>query len=484
MKDDLFERLRNVDPATEERIAQEARALGNVPGRIAENEPSNERRFPRAVRRKATLVAVAAIALVAIALPLTLLGSLGDGETAGTDPPTPPDGSSNWVTLGTLADLRVEGVIYVPRIDAFVVAPADAEPLAFLASTDGMFGPLHRDRVLYCEPSHLFTDAIGNVFDDRGELVAGPGGNGMGQYEVRVLDGLVQVDALHVVLGEYVQNGRDLPLLAGPGCPTVNGVPLQLSGDPGFAIPDGAELPPIAVALPIAGTVVHSPIAITGTANVFEATVSIRVLDANGEVIAQAFTTATCGTGCRGDFSTKVEVPIDAEQPGTIQVFESSAQDGSMTNTVEIPVTLAPGLASPGPGVEGIWYDEQELPLPDGSPSSEGTVLVVFRGAEHCQWESASFMHLGWPVGTVANALADWRQYVRDPQGLFDDGALHVGFLSDTSLPSDAVDTGYHRGSWHLFVSPSEADDAVFVVNGEAGSTERWGRSSEQILCD
>ena len=88
--------------------------------------------------------------------------------------------------------------------------------------------------------------------------------------------------------------------------------------------------------------VVNSPVTITGSADVFEATVNIRVLDANGEVIAESFAMATCGTGCRGDFSTQINVPIDAEQPGTVQVFEYSAKDGSMINVVEIPVVLAP----------------------------------------------------------------------------------------------------------------------------------------------
>ena len=98
MSDDLFERLRTVDPATEERIVQEARALGTTPGRIAESEPSNVRRFPKAARRQATLVAVAAVVVVAIALPLTLLRSLGDGRG-----PTPGDEPGHWMTVGTLA---------------------------------------------------------------------------------------------------------------------------------------------------------------------------------------------------------------------------------------------------------------------------------------------------------------------------------------------------------------------------------------------
>ena len=32
----------------------------------------------------------------------------------------------------------------------------------------------------------------------------------------------------------------------------------------------------------------------------------------DGEVVAESFATATCGTGCRGDFSTQIDVPIDA----------------------------------------------------------------------------------------------------------------------------------------------------------------------------
>ena len=90
---------------------------------------------------------------------------------------------------------------------------------------------------------------------------------------------------------------------------------------------------------------VSSPITIAGSADVFEATVNIRVLNGNGEVIAESFAMATCGTGCRGDFSTQIDVPIDAEQPGTIQVFEYSAKDGSMINVVEIPVILVPSVS-------------------------------------------------------------------------------------------------------------------------------------------
>jgi hypothetical protein len=100
--------------------------------------------------------------------------------------------------------------------------------------------------------------------------------------------------------------------------------------------------PPIVVDVPKAGAEVRSPVTISGTANVFEATVSIRIRDATGEKIARDFTTATCGTGCRGSYSTKVKFQVDKPQQGTVEVFEQSMEDGSDLFVVRIPVTLLP----------------------------------------------------------------------------------------------------------------------------------------------
>jgi hypothetical protein len=100
-------------------------------------------------------------------------------------------------------------------------------------------------------------------------------------------------------------------------------------------------LPPILVQTPIVGERVGSPITVAGTANVFEATVSISVLDAAGTEIVRTFTTATCGTGCRGDYSEAVRYEVDRTQSGTVRVYESSAENGEPINVVDIPVTLA-----------------------------------------------------------------------------------------------------------------------------------------------
>jgi hypothetical protein len=98
--------------------------------------------------------------------------------------------------------------------------------------------------------------------------------------------------------------------------------------------------PAIVVTNPRSGDEVSSPVSIEGNADVFEATVSIDVLDSAGKPIVRTFTTASCGTGCRGTFSKAVPFTVDTTQPGTIRVYESSAEDGKPINVVDIPVTL------------------------------------------------------------------------------------------------------------------------------------------------
>lgn len=99
---------------------------------------------------------------------------------------------------------------------------------------------------------------------------------------------------------------------------------------------------PIVVDAPKADEELTSPAVISGTANVFEATVSYKIVTESGDVVAKGFTTATCGSGCRGTYS--VTVPFEVEEPtgGTVHVFESSAEDGSAIHSVKIRVTLLP----------------------------------------------------------------------------------------------------------------------------------------------
>jgi len=132
----------------------------------------------------------------------------------------------------------------------------------------------------------------------------------------------------------------------------VDGVVFEVDGTRltnfgGYEI-DGAQrranfrdqLPLILVLEPAIGERVSSPVHISGTADVFEAVVSIEILDQQGRTIASTFTMATCGTGCRGTYETDVRYDVAATQPGTIRVYEVSAMDGSPIHVVDIPVTL------------------------------------------------------------------------------------------------------------------------------------------------
>lgn len=138
--------------------------------------------------------------------------------------------------------------------------------------------------------------------------------------------------------------------------PTVHGVNLKLDGMPvtvfsgeGIILEQPMtrrsyrdRLPSILVESPLIGEHVSSPVTISGTANVFEATVSISILDAQGREIANTTTMATCGTGCRGTYSTSVSFTVDRTQAGTVRVYEASAEDGRPINVVDIPVVLLP----------------------------------------------------------------------------------------------------------------------------------------------
>jgi len=127
---------------------------------------------------------------------------------------------------------------------------------------------------------------------------------------------------------------------------TVSRVGFKKSGEATGAPVGRADyadlLPAIVVTSLVIGELVTSPVTIAGTANVFEATVSIGILDARGVEIATTFTTATCGSGCRGAYSASVGYALNNEQRGTVEVYEVSANDGSRINVVDIPVVLAP----------------------------------------------------------------------------------------------------------------------------------------------
>jgi spore germination protein GerM len=93
---------------------------------------------------------------------------------------------------------------------------------------------------------------------------------------------------------------------------------------------------------PKPGEAITSPVTVSGFANVFEANVVIQVTDKNGDVLVETFTTATCGSGCWGDFMEEVAFEVTERQRGRVNVFTYSAEDGSPQDVISSPVILVP----------------------------------------------------------------------------------------------------------------------------------------------
>lgn len=108
---------------------------------------------------------------------------------------------------------------------------------------------------------------------------------------------------------------------------------------------DRAELedftPPVLVESPLPGEDAASPLRMTGTANTFEATFNVEVLDDEGNLLGKRFVTATSGSGTRGTFDAEVSFKAAAEAPGSLVVFELSAEDGSRVHEVKIPLQIS-----------------------------------------------------------------------------------------------------------------------------------------------
>jgi hypothetical protein len=102
-------------------------------------------------------------------------------------------------------------------------------------------------------------------------------------------------------------------------------------------------LPAIFVDRPAWGAAAGNPAAVSGLANVFEATFRVQIVDGKGSVLADKQVMASCGTGCWGSFKTSVAYTVTKAQYGTLRVFDYSAKDGKPENVTEYRVWLTPG---------------------------------------------------------------------------------------------------------------------------------------------
>ena len=269
---------------------------------------------------------------VSLALTLVVLAGCDGGDTTTTDTTTPVDTTPPSTEPTTFAVYLLRGGVIAPVRRSVPSTPAVARA-ALEALLEGPTGDERRDGLETAIPvgtslrDVTIDDSVATV-DLTGAFDDGDGGAAARRRVAQVVATLTQF-------------------------PTVDRVAFRLDGAAAETIGAGAvdldppvgrgaieeETPQILIEFPLPGDTVSSPVQMRGTANVFEATVSLEVRDGTGTAVLEAFTTATSGTGTRGSFETTLSLP-ELEGPMTLVAFESSAEDGRPLHVVDVQVTL------------------------------------------------------------------------------------------------------------------------------------------------
>lgn len=109
--------------------------------------------------------------------------------------------------------------------------------------------------------------------------------------------------------------------------------------------PSPSPSPAIDIRSPAAGATVSVPFVMRGTANTFEAALTVDAVNEAGEFLCIRHIMATSGTGTPGTWETQLAFAPQRDTeitPVTLRAYEFSAKDGSMINLVERKVLLAP----------------------------------------------------------------------------------------------------------------------------------------------
>lgn len=274
-------------------------------------------------------------ALVLVLGALLVAGCDGGSEQTGptgTPPATSPDGTTTSArTSVAVYFLRGEKVSPVRRtIDA---TPAVARA-AMTALLEGPTREEEADGLASAVPAgtHLRDIAVA----DGVATVDLDGSFGDGGGSASMLGRVAQVVA---TLTRYPTIERVAFRIDGDPVETIGGEGVVVDPPIGRAAIEG-ETPQILVESPLPGDTVTSPVRLRGTANVFEATVSIDVRDASGTRILRTFTTATSGNGTRGTFDTSLAL-TGRQGSVTVVAYEASAKDGTPLHVVRVPLELS-----------------------------------------------------------------------------------------------------------------------------------------------
>ena len=277
--------------------------------------------------------------LSALVLGVTACGDDDDGAggttTAG---PTTTVASSTTSTSEAPAD-QVEVRAYFLRDEVVgpVAREATDEAVAAGAMEGLLAGPTATEQELgFATAIPAGTELLGIVIEDgvatvdlSGEFGSGGGSASMMGRVAQVVFTVTQFPTVDAVAFEL--DGEPVTALGGEG--------LMIE-EPQTRADWEDQAPAILVESPLPFAEVSSPLQITGTANTFEATFVVNVVDGEGLIVYDEPAMATSGTGTRGTFDITASFEVPRSGMGAVIVFEESAEDGRQINVVEVPVEL------------------------------------------------------------------------------------------------------------------------------------------------
>ena len=207
-----------------------------------------------------------------------------------------------------------------------------------------------------------------------------------------------------------------------PPSPTQSPTPTSSTAEPTpTPTPTATSVPRIAFESPPAESTVSTPVAVSGTADTFEAALVLDALDAAGKQLCVRSITATSGSGTPGTWQTTLAFPPPAKAaPVTLRAYDFSAKDGSMQNLVQRKVTVS--AEHPAIFITSPTCGEEVAP---------GSILTVTGRA--LVFEAMFTLELRDSAGvTVVNT-----------QATAESGTEESNFTAALAVPADAV-SGYY----------------------------------------
>jgi len=100
--------------------------------------------------------------------------------------------------------------------------------------------------------------------------------------------------------------------------------------------------PAITIDVPAEGTTLAVPFVVSGTADTFEATLTIDAIDETGLAMCVRHLTATSGSGTRGTWEGMLAFPPEEDPLAvTLRAYAHSPVDGAMTGLVQRQITIS-----------------------------------------------------------------------------------------------------------------------------------------------